>query len=99
VEANVLRQPCAGITLEKEKIRMAMHYRIKFEPTGIQAEVDADTSIAEATQSMNVPIRADCGGKGLCGKCGVIADPSHNLSALSESELDILSREEIRKSY
>ena len=74
-------------------------YRIKFEPMGIQAEVDADISIAEGAEGMNVPIRADCGGKGLCGKCLVIADPSHNLSALSESELDILSPEEIKKSF
>jgi len=74
-------------------------YRVKFEPMGVQAGVDADISIAEAAESMNVPIRADCGGKGLCGKCRIIAEPSHNLSALGESELDILSPEEIKTSF
>ena len=78
---------------------MEKTYRIKFEPMGIQSEVDADTSVASAAENMNVPIRADCGGKGLCGKCLVIADPSCNLSALSESELDILSPKEIKKSF
>ncbi len=78
---------------------MEKTYRIKFEPMGIQSEVDADTSVASAAENMNVPIRADCGGKGLCGKCLVIADPSCNLSALSESESDILSPEEIKKSF
>ena len=74
-------------------------YRIKFEPMGIQAEVDADVSIADAAGGMNVPIRADCGGKGLCGKCRVIAEPPENFSDLTEPELDILSPKELRKSY
>ncbi|MBW2094787.1 MAG: DUF4445 domain-containing protein [Deltaproteobacteria bacterium] len=78
---------------------MVKQYRINFEPMGMQAGVDAGTSIAEAADNMNVPIRADCGGKGLCGKCRIIADPAHNVSALSESELDILSPEELKKSY
>jgi uncharacterized 2Fe-2S/4Fe-4S cluster protein (DUF4445 family) len=56
-------------------------------------------SIIDAAANVNVPIRADCGGKGLCGKCRVIVDPSHNLSALSESELDIFSPEEIKRGY
>ena len=66
---------------------------------GIQREVDADTSIAEAAAKMNVAIRSDCGGKGLCGKCRVIAEPSGSLSPFTESELDILPPEEIKKSY
>ncbi len=78
---------------------MEEKYRIKFEPMGIQAEVDADTSIAETAANMNVAIRADCGGKGLCGKCRVIAEPSGSLSPLTEPELDILSPGEIKKSY
>ncbi|RLB15431.1 MAG: ferredoxin [Deltaproteobacteria bacterium] len=78
---------------------MKKHYRIKFEPMGIQAEVEADISIAEAAESMNVPIRADCGGEGLCGKCRIIAEPLESLSSPTEPELDILSPEEIRASY
>jgi len=73
--------------------------RITFEPTGTRAQVIAGTSIIDAAANVNVPIRTDCGGKGLCGKCRVIADPSRNLSALSESELDILSPEEIKRAY
>lgn len=78
---------------------MVKTYRVTFEPMGVRAEVNGGVSIAEAAETMNVPIRADCGGKGLCGKCRIIADPSHNLSALSESELDILSPEEIKRAY
>ncbi len=73
--------------------------RIKFEPLGMLAEIPAGTSVAEAAAKMSIPLRADCGGKGLCGKCRIIADPSPNLSPLNESELDILSPEEIKGSY
>ncbi|RLB42584.1 MAG: hypothetical protein DRH12_05285, partial [Deltaproteobacteria bacterium] len=78
---------------------MAEHYKITFEPMGVQAKAPAGTSIYEAAGIINIPLRADCGGKGLCGKCRVIVDPPHNLSALTESELGIFSPDEIKRSY
>ena len=73
--------------------------RIMFEPMGISTEVSSNTSIWEAAGDMNIPVRSDCGGKGLCGKCRLIAEPANSLSEMSEQELDILSPGEIKKSY
>jgi uncharacterized 2Fe-2S/4Fe-4S cluster protein (DUF4445 family) len=64
--------------------------KIIFEPTGITIEAASNSS---------VPLRADCGGKGLCGKCRVIAEPPRSLSPLGEPELDILSPGELQRSF
>jgi uncharacterized 2Fe-2S/4Fe-4S cluster protein (DUF4445 family) len=73
--------------------------KITFEPMGITTEVPPGSTISEAASNSNVPLRADCGSKGLCGKCRVIADPSKSLSPLSEPELDIFSPGELKKSF
>ena len=73
--------------------------RITFEPMGVSTEISSNTSIWEAAVDMNIPLRSDCGGKGLCGKCRVIAEPTNVLSEMTEYELDILSPREIKKSY
>ncbi|RLB42195.1 MAG: ferredoxin [Deltaproteobacteria bacterium] len=78
---------------------MSTSFRVKFEPAGIVTEQEPGTTIGEIASQLNVPIRADCGGKGLCGKCKVIVEPSTNVSPLTEPELDILSPDEIKKSF
>ncbi len=66
---------------------------------GIPTEASHGSTISEAASNSNVPLRADCGGKGLCGKCRVIAEPPGSLSPLSEPELDIFSPGELKKSF
>lgn len=78
---------------------MAKHYRVNFEPMGAHSEADADTSIGEAAERADIPLRSDCGGKGLCGKCRVIAGPPEGLSALTEPELDVLSPAELKNDF
>jgi uncharacterized 2Fe-2S/4Fe-4S cluster protein (DUF4445 family) len=73
--------------------------RISFEPMGISKTVPVGTSITEAAGELSIPIRLDCGGKGLCAKCRVLVEPASNLSPLTESELDVFSPAEIRQSY
>jgi len=45
--------------------------KVTFLPSGRQIEVPWGTSIYEAAISGGFPVRGDCGGKGLCGKCRV----------------------------
>ena len=78
---------------------MLPKYRLTFEPMGLSKQVTPGTTIKEAADSMNIPIRFDCGGKGLCGNCRIIAEPKHSLSPLTEAELDILSPREVKRSY
>ena len=73
--------------------------RIRFEPMGLFKTVAIGTCITEAASASDIPIRLDCGGKGLCAQCRIIAEPASSLSPLTESELDVFSPAEIRQSY
>ena len=42
---------------------------ITFHPAGVTVEVDAGTSLLDAARRADVPIRNDCGGQGVCGRC------------------------------
>lgn len=70
---------------------MSEDYRIIFEPMGLSVKTDPDKSILDVAASRDVPIRSDCGGKGLCGKCLVIAEPAESLSPLTEVEMELLT--------
>lgn len=44
---------------------------VKFEPSGSLAWVEPGTTVLEAARSAGVTIMAPCGGRGVCGACGV----------------------------
>jgi len=41
--------------------------------------------------SRGILVRSDCGGKGICGKCRVVVEPSANLSPVTDAERNALS--------
>ncbi len=44
---------------------------VRFEPSGCVVWVDAGTTVLDAALRAGVPIAAPCGGRGVCGACGV----------------------------
>ena len=70
-----------------------------FEPDGLKTTVDLGISVFEAAKTCGIKIRSECGGRGICGKCKIIAKNPENLTNLSENEKELLSDEEIRKGY
>ncbi|MBN1222179.1 MAG: DUF4445 domain-containing protein [Candidatus Aminicenantes bacterium] len=44
-------------------------YRITFLPFDISVDVQAGTKIWDAIKSENLPLKASCGGEGICGDC------------------------------
>ncbi|MEM3404206.1 MAG: ASKHA domain-containing protein [Nitrososphaeria archaeon] len=50
---------------------MAEQYQVKIMPSGLTLQVNACETIYEALLRNNVPVGGVCGGKGVCGKCGV----------------------------
>ncbi|MFH1086066.1 MAG: 2Fe-2S iron-sulfur cluster-binding protein, partial [Chloroflexota bacterium] len=46
---------------------------IRFEPTGVRAQVEAGRTILDAANAAGVEIESVCGGRGTCAKCKVIA--------------------------
>lgn len=74
------------------------HFSIDLEPVGRRAEVAADETILDATQSAGVDIIAVCGGVGACGKCRVRLIAGE-LSPLTSVEERTFSAEELAAGY
>jgi len=45
--------------------------RVTFQPSGVTIEVEPGTSLLDAARRADLPIRNDCGGQGVCGRCHV----------------------------
>ena len=43
--------------------------RVTFHPAAVTVEVDAGASLLDAARQADLPIRNDCGGQGVCGRC------------------------------
>lgn len=53
---------------------------------GRAIEVPAGSTLLHAVRKMGLPIATGCGADGLCGRCGVIVDSAHALSAEQPEE-------------
>ncbi len=65
---------------------------VVFEPSGLRVSVDKGTTVLNAAREVGLHISSECGGRGTCGKCKVIAQP---VSVPSPSDLEYLSSREI----
>lgn len=82
---------------EKEQAAAAAlpRLRVTFEPGAGSVEVPAGSTLLEAAEAAGVHLNASCNGKGLCGKCKLVAE-----SGEIESEpTTLLSDIEKRKGY
>jgi uncharacterized 2Fe-2S/4Fe-4S cluster protein (DUF4445 family) len=73
-------------------------HTIRFEPVGKAVTYDEPVIILEAAREAGVEILALCGGLGSCGRCRVKVRGAA-LPPSSETEKDVLSREEIAAGY
>ncbi|MBW1973920.1 MAG: 2Fe-2S iron-sulfur cluster binding domain-containing protein [Deltaproteobacteria bacterium] len=73
--------------------------KITFKPSGLSYMADTGMTIFEIANKLDIAIRSECGGKGFCGKCKVLAEPDSNLSPVSEAELNLIGSEEIAKGF
>ncbi|RLE57926.1 MAG: ferredoxin [Thermoprotei archaeon] len=72
---------------------------VVFEPMGRRVRASPGT-ILEIAREGNVPLRSDCGGRGVCGKCRVvIVDVKGEISEVSEVEKRHLTQEELARGY
>ena len=74
-------------------------YRVTFEPMGISCRGKVGQSLLELAATQNIQFRSDCGSQGRCGKCLVAVNPTEHLTPLTESELKVLSSEQISAGY
>jgi uncharacterized 2Fe-2S/4Fe-4S cluster protein (DUF4445 family) len=46
-------------------------FTVEFQPSGLRLILDEPTTLLDAARQAGVMLRADCGGKGICGKCRI----------------------------
>ncbi len=72
-----------------------MEHRVLFEPFGLVHNSEEGETAAEAARALGMPLRSDCGGKGKCGKCKILALPPECLSPVCDEEREVLTQEEL----
>jgi uncharacterized 2Fe-2S/4Fe-4S cluster protein (DUF4445 family) len=71
-------------------------FTVEFQPSGLRLILDEPTTLLDAARQAGVMMRADCGGKGICGKCrlqllsnvGDIPASNAEISHLDQSSID-----------
>jgi uncharacterized 2Fe-2S/4Fe-4S cluster protein (DUF4445 family) len=69
-------------------------FTVRFEPSGLKAEVRSGTVLLEAAHKAGIYLSSICGGDGYCGKCKVIVDQSEQLQSRPTA---LLTPDEIRE--
>jgi uncharacterized 2Fe-2S/4Fe-4S cluster protein (DUF4445 family) len=70
-----------------------MSIKVLFMPLLREVEVKAGDSLLDAARSADVPLNGDCGGRGSCGKCRVLA--SEGVTPLTPLEKKLLSPQDV----
>ena len=73
--------------------------QLKFEPSGLRVAVDESKTLQKLAGDHGIDIRADCGGKGVCGKCRVIVSPPESFSPLDDDERDRLTPAQVEEGF
>lgn len=75
---------------------MSELFKIRFEPIGLAVAVsEAGLTIMDAAVIYSLPMRFDCGGKGVCGKCRVVPEPPESIGPLTDTERQLLTPEQL----
>jgi uncharacterized 2Fe-2S/4Fe-4S cluster protein (DUF4445 family) len=74
-------------------------YRIVYQPAGIPSRCRPEKTILDDAEQVGISLRSDCGGKGKCGRCKVMATPRAHTAPPEANELHLLSAEEIAGGY
>jgi uncharacterized 2Fe-2S/4Fe-4S cluster protein (DUF4445 family) len=72
---------------------------LTFEPSGLRAQVKKGSRVLDALTAMNVGIRSECGGRGVCGKCKIICKDPDRLSTIAKAEKNRLSPLQLRSGF
>ena len=69
-------------------------FTVRFEPSGLKAQVPSGTVLLEAARKAGIYLSSICGGDGYCGKCKVVIDQSEQLQTRPTA---LLTPDEIRE--
>ena len=74
-------------------------FTLDFQPYGIRLVCEKPLTLLDAARQVGVPLRADCGGEGVCGKCRVQILSAHKSLAHSEAEEAHISKENLEQGF
>ena len=69
---------------------------IEFQPIGIRLVCQEPITVIDAARQANIPLRADCGGKSICGKC-IIQVPADFSRKPTKAEIHHLSEDQLHQ--
>lgn len=72
---------------------------LRFEPDGMTATFEKGITILDALRAVGLPIRSECGGRGICGKCKVIVQDPSRVGRITDAERTRLSNSELKSNY
>ncbi len=78
---------------------MSTSCRLTVQPDGRTVAVAPGVSVLQVLQDLNIAVRSDCGGAGVCGKCRVRSLTSAGLSPVSEEERSFLGPKQVNEGY
>jgi len=84
--------------LENDRAPGAGH-PVAFEPAGACGQAATGRTIMEIAAELSVAIRSDCGGRGRCGQCRVLAYPAENLAPPTGRETELLPARQIERGW
>ncbi len=72
---------------------------VEIKPYNKYIESSSNKTLLDIITSIGIPIRAECGGIGICGKCKVIVEGRGELSTPTPNEIKILGDKNISQGY
>ncbi|MGQ9744185.1 MAG: ASKHA domain-containing protein [Candidatus Bathycorpusculaceae bacterium] len=85
--------------MDRQHMVLNENVKVLFEPEARKIQTLMGITVFQAAKEAGISLRSECGGKGQCGKCRVIAREPQNLSDLTEQEKRHLSKSEIEHGY
>lgn len=73
--------------------------RVDFEPLGNRVEINKGMSLLDAARAAGIPLKAECGGVGFCGKCRVVIHNPDTVDEISQKETKLFSEEDLHAGY
>lgn len=85
------------ISFEESNVKQKVS--VTFEPLGLKVKAEVGNTVFDIARETGVAIRSECGGRGICGKCKVLASNSSATNELTKNERKLLTKKEVNLGF
>ncbi|MBU7035418.1 MAG: DUF4445 domain-containing protein, partial [Theionarchaea archaeon] len=86
----------AKLFICSQAVPIMVSLQVTFQPSGKRLLVEPGHTVLEAAHAAGIQLRAECGGKGLCGKCKVQVS---GYEGYTEEEMEFFSQNELARGF